>query len=449
MRDTEPQQVFVRNDRGRRWGPIAPATLEILLENGLIEGRIQISVDGENFTWPGRVPEIRDYVPHALWGDGVPAPATVAPSIAPVQGQSPMPVPARATPPGGHPPPPRAAPDIAAPTRGRAVTPAPPAVAPPPPATATVQPSASPSVGALDGPPAAGDLSVVSPVRLYYLAASADATGLLTLRMGQHALEIHFRKGSPEHVDSTHPEDALGGFLLRQGLATPEQLAQVEPALPRFGGELMATLFGLGVLNPTTAFGHLAQRAHGILVKALLTTAGLFEWTPKELPPHKAMPLGHRWAVLMEVLRRVPAAEFRQRLGALVDHPVMKSGGRVALNDLRLTPQETRAISYVDGVRSLALLAHDLPQDADSFFRLAWVLQQMEIVSFAAVKLPPPPPAAPAPAPAPATGRVPGPPPAASKPAAAAPPPRARTPPAPAAAPKHTVPPAPVDFATE
>src|SRR5919204_4210164 len=91
MRDTEPQQVFVRNDRGRRGGPIAPATLEILLENGLIEGKIQISIDGENFTWPGRVPEIRDYVPHALWGEGAAPTTGVAPAIAPVQGQSPAP----------------------------------------------------------------------------------------------------------------------------------------------------------------------------------------------------------------------------------------------------------------------------------------------------------------------------------------------------------------------
>jgi tetratricopeptide (TPR) repeat protein len=445
MRDAEPQQVFVRNDRGRRWGPITPATLELLLENGLIEGRIQISIDGENFTWPGRLPEIRDFVPRALWGEGAPAPAMAAPAIAPLHAESPAapaprpPPPARA--PAAAPPhiPPRAAvppPGAAAPPPS-AIAP-PPSAAPPPPSAAAPEGSADPRLTpeALDRPPPAGDLSVVSPVRLYYLAASSDATGLLTLRLAQRAVEIHFRKGNPEYVGSNHPEDALAGFLLRQGLATTDQLVQAESALERFGGDLVAALFGLGILNPTTAFAHVAQRAHGILLKALLANTGQFEWTPKDLPPHKAMPLGHRWGVLMELLRRVPAAEFRQRFAPVVDHPVMKSGGRVPLSELRLTPQETRAMGYVDGVRSLALLAHDMPQDADTFFRLAWILQQMDIVSFAAVKLPPPPVAPGAPA-TPAAPAVP------AAPRAAAP--TSKPAPKPAAA----APSGPVDFAAE
>lgn len=443
MRDAEPQQLFVRNDRGRRWGPITAPTLELLLENGLIEGRIQISLDGENFTWPGRLPDIRDYVPHALWGEGAPAQVMIAPTIAPVQSAvaSAAPVhPAHAAP--VHP--------VHA-AVARPVDTARPMEVP----SAPIAPRAA--AEALDGPPGAGDLSALSPLRLYYLAASSDATGLLTLRLAPpRELQIHFRKGNPEYVGSDHPDDALGGFLLRQGLATAEQIAHAEAALERFGGDLVAALFALAVLNPATAFAHLAQRAHGILLRALLADGGQFEWAPRDLPPHKAMPLGNRWGVLMELARRVPGSEIRQRLAPVVDHPVMKSGGRIPLSDLRLTPQEARAIGYVDGVRSLALLSHDMPQDADTFFRLAWILQQMDIVSFAAVKLPPPPTAsataAPPPPPSPPAAAVPprATPPVRSASAAPSQPPRA-TPPA--ATPRQPMPAAPaaspMDFPTE
>src|SRR5690349_7517555 len=76
----EPQQLFVHNDKGKLWGPITLATLELLLDNGLIDGRIQLSLDGVNFVFPGRFPELRDSVPHELWGEGAPPPGAAAPA---------------------------------------------------------------------------------------------------------------------------------------------------------------------------------------------------------------------------------------------------------------------------------------------------------------------------------------------------------------------------------
>ncbi|HYX91574.1 MAG TPA: DnaJ domain-containing protein [Myxococcaceae bacterium] len=499
-----PRQVFIRTERGLRWGPLTPAVLELLVDNGHLEGRFQISLDGEHFDWPGQFPEIRDFLPRALWGDGAMVQASLVPAIAPLD-----PTPADAAPvapivaaspsaplagPGTRAPlaasPGPGAPPIVRPGPGALQNTVPPRLEPVTPPSAPIptlqgvpeiptldlpplerQPiiagslevtalEAAPTGDAPPGSPAAGDLSSISPVRLYYLAAYSDATALLTLWLADRVVEIHFRKGNPEYVGSSHPEDAVAGFLMRQGLATVGQIAQAEGAVDRFGGDLVAALFGLGILNPATAFAHLAQRAQALLFRALVATSGRFQWTAKELPPHRALPLGNRWGVLMEVVRRVPGPEVRQRLGAVLDNPLMKSGGHVSLSDLRLTPQETRAVGYIDGVRSLALLAHEMPQDAETFFRLAWVLGEMDAVSFAAAKLAPPPsepppqpappqPAAPAQAPAPPVS-----PPARAAPSVArAPDPKPQAPrPAAPAAPK-AAPPAPpsgpIDFAAE
>jgi hypothetical protein len=234
-------------------------------------------------------------------------------------------------------------------------------------------------------PPPNGDLARTSAVHLYYLAASGDHTGLLTLKLPDRAIEVHFRKGNPEYVGSSHLEDSVGAFLLNQSLVTPEQIAQAEITSERFGGDLIATLFSLGTLNPGTAFAHIAQRAGGLLLHAFGAEQGTFTFEDKDLSSQRAIPLGNRWAVLSDQVRRIPISSLKRRLEDALDLPVMKSSGQVQAADLRLTPQETRALSYIDGVRSLNQLMRDLPQSADHFIRVAFLLQELEMVSFAAV----------------------------------------------------------------
>jgi len=457
---SDPIQIWVRNDKGKVWGPLMPATLELLFDNQLIPGRVQLSLDGANYVYPARLPEVRDVVPQELWGEGgapaaaAPAPAAPSkipggpPSLAPAAARPPPPslTPSPGTvpgPPPARPAAPVAGPGAAAAAQARAAAAAAagpvrtadkrqlmpdlgaPVVAPPPaPIAAVVMPT-------LELPPA-GSLQTSSALRLFYLAASSDATGLLTLTLSDRTVQIHFRKGNPEFVDSTHAEDQLSTFLVKNQLATFEQLGKAEKEKARFGGELVGALFGLGLLNPGTAFQHLGQRAASILVRGLFAEHGTFTWEVKDLPSHKAMPLGNRWAVVSEQVRKLPSADLRRRLNAAIDLPVMKSGGQVAVADLRLSPQETRALSYFDGVRSLNQLMHDLPNEGDHLLRVAFLLKDFDAVSFAAVRVPapeavapPPPPPVAAPAPKPPVVTV----------AAAAAPPRPVAPP-PVAAPR-------------
>ncbi len=456
MDEPQPLQVFVRNDKGKVWGPLTPASVELLIDNGIIDGRVQLSLDGTSYVFPGRLPNIRTFVPKALWGDVVvpgddlehplpppPVPGSIGASAA---------VAAQAVGPGGL----RAGPGAVANAVARTVS-----ASAGPGARAAMDRRFAPNIGtpvaapvaaaavsaccargdsvrehrtgsatccadrgsfgaprggpagfcsrcgqpmspapiASDAIPTSGDLAHTSPLHLYYLYASTDASGLLKLKLPDRTIDIHFRKGNPEHVDSTHADDALASFLVRAQLASYEQLQQAETQKAKFGGELTGALFGLGILNPSTAFTHLASRAVGILFRAFIAESGTFTFEVVDLPPQKAMPLGNRWAVLAEQVRKVPANEIRRRTALVADFPVMKSGGRVAADLLRLTPQEARALSYFDGVHSLAQLAAAHPAEADHFFRVAWMLKDLEAVAFASVKLAAPPPPAPVVAP--------------------------------------------------
>ncbi|WP_309890473.1 DUF4388 domain-containing protein [Archangium sp.] len=472
MAEGEVRQYFVRNDQGTIWGPLALPTIELLIDNGSIQGRIQVSEDGINFAFPGRFPHIRDAFPRELWGDVIaPGPSTpvggavpTGPSMppapkpgmapgAPASGPAgvpragpgataPRPPGAPAPAPGAIPPAARPGAPVAAPGAPRppagAPTPGPgtiPAAArpvaapasPASPAPASAAPAQATAPGAEELPPASGQLETHSSVRLYGLLAAGNHTGLLSLTLADCTVSIHFRKGNPEFIDSSHPEDTLGAWLLQAKLVTSEQLQQAEAGRGRFGGELLGALFGLGLLQPASAFTQLAHRAQSILLKGLRAESGSFTFEARELTAAKAMPLGNKWAVLSDLVRRIPSADLRRRLQPVLNLPVMKSNGRVPTGDLRLTPHEVRVLALIDGARSVGQLLTDIPQDAEHLLRLVFLLQELDGVSFAAQR----------PGSTQAAAPRPAPPPAAAQPAArpASPPPGA-----PAAAPQAAAP---------
>lgn len=485
----EVVQVWVRNEKGQVFGPLSPSSVELLLDNGIILGRVQVSLDGMNYVFPGRMPGIRMVFPKQLWGDQVlphnelddvwskvvapPPLPTAAPAAAPAGAVPGGPVAGPGAAPRGGPmagpgaraaqtqvrqppsaqqrPPPRTAPTgvpmvqrpgapaaapgslsdslfgdmpqsspsqvMSTPSGVRAAPPvARPAAnsmasiaaamgqAPMPPAPAPVAPpfTSSPSAAAPAGPPppqsrpssvaasaaleqlpSGGMLTDFSARRLYFLAAAQDTTGLLTLQLPDRAVMLHFRKGSPDSVESTHPDDALATFLLRQRLVGPEQLGQAQKEGARFGGELLPALFGLGLLNPNAAIDALNQRVAGLVGLALRSTEGSFTFQAIDLPPHKAMPPGNRWQLYVEQLRKLSIAELREQLIAALDFPVMKASGAVAIGDMRLSPQETRVYSQFDGTRTLNTFLQANAPETEHALRVAFMLEPCDLVSFA------------------------------------------------------------------
>ena len=279
------------------------------------------------------------------------------------------------------------------------------------------------------------DLSETNALRIYVQGARAGATGLFFFDLEDRTATIYMRRGNPESAESTHASDAIGPFLVAQRLATAEQVARAEKEALKYGNDVLAALFTLGAVNPGLVFPALAQRAADILLHAYLAPRGSFRFEALELPPSKVVPLGNRWGLLAEVVRRVPLPELKARLLDVRERPVVRRGAGDALPDLRLTAQETRAVSYFDGTRSLAHLAQSNAGEMDTILRVALLLRELEAISFPDVQLRGPPPAPP---PRPEAVTIPSPPPAprpTPPPAAAPQPPPPRPVPAAAAAP--------------
>ena len=235
-------------------------------------------------------------------------------------------------------------------------------------------------------PPPTGNLAEFSPLRLYYLVASGEHTARLRFQLPDRAIEVRFRKGNPEHVSSSHPEDSIPEFLKAHKLLDEAQLERAHRALGDFGNDLVSAMFGLGLLSPATAFSNLAEQALAVMLKAILAQAGTFTYQDSALPSVKVMPLGNRWAVLTALLRRIPLAEVKLRLAGDADRPVTKVEGRVAIKDLPLTPQEARLIHHLNGTASLNELAGKFPQDSENLHRLVLLLRDLDLVSVAGVR---------------------------------------------------------------
>jgi tetratricopeptide (TPR) repeat protein len=229
--------------------------------------------------------------------------------------------------------------------------------------------------------PTSGDLSTTSGFQLYFLAATSNETGLLSFRLPDREIQVAFRKGVPERIDSSHPSDSLGRFVLAERLVDANQLNQAEHGIARFDGDLLSALLGLQLLDPNRAFESLARQAADLLAKAVTAQTGSFTFLPQEFPAYRSIAIADRWELLVEVVRRMPLVDLRQRLSSIAEVPVQKTLGPQFTSELRLTPQEMRALTRVDGSRSLKQLIETFPQDAEALHRLLFLLKELQALS--------------------------------------------------------------------
>lgn len=342
--------------------------------------------------------------------------------------------PASGPPPAARPPAPPASAPPQAPPRPAAPAPAPGAAPGASYGLAAREVGADAAIGA--GIAHQGSLAKESGLHLLALAAAAQATGRLTITPEGGSFALSIRRGTVEHVASSDPADDLGAFLVRKGALGEDRRQEAEAGKAALGGDLAAALVARQLLNPADVATHLQEHGALLVQRALAVEAGGWSWKPDAPPPPSAFPLGNPFAMLCQSVRALDATAVLRRLGDREHLAAARIGGRVGIEDLRLTPQEARAASLFDGARSPGQIAQASPADTLVVLRLALLLGEVGLLSFGASRkgapaAPPRSPAPPAPTASPAAGApAPKPP-----PAAAAAPPKPAGGPAPASRP--------------
>jgi len=261
------------------------------------------------------------------------------------------------------------------------------------------------------GLPASGSLNEKCALHLHYLAAATKASGRLVLAIDAASWALIYRRGVVEHAFSNREKDDLAEFLVGRGLLGAEQAADARQLAPTFEGDVLGALVELRLLDPAARFQELKEHGAGLVWKTLLVEGGTWRWEPGVAPPPYGFPMGNRWGLLADAVRRIEPAAVKARLGVRGALAVAKSRGRVDLADLMLNPQEARAVAHIDGVRSLEELCTAFPGDAEALRRVVLLLAETELVTFGAPRIgvakpaAPPKVAAPAGKPAPAAAK--------------------------------------------
>jgi tetratricopeptide (TPR) repeat protein len=356
----QEKNYWVRTEHGRTWGPYTLAALERL--RGQITEKSEASLDGKSWRPGSEFPELKDLIAPPRKVEKV-APAADAPppriskAIAEAFGIKDEPV---------APPPQAEKPVAAAPPR--------PAAAPPPPAPE--QPIELPE---------SGDLAEVSPVRLYALAALTNASGWLQLELDTgRMLQISFRRGTPEQLSTDDPDLSLLRFLQQRGIVSGEKALQAEEQATKSGHDLVSVLFQMQLIPPADAHKLLGDYALFLLDHALVTWRGKFTFEKDAPSPPGSFPLGQKWTLLAEAIRRLDVPPLRARLGKKLLRPVQRSGGLGVgkVEELALNAQESRLYSSIDGTRTGEELLK--AQDVSVSIRMLYLLTELGHLAFAA-----------------------------------------------------------------
>jgi tetratricopeptide (TPR) repeat protein len=246
--------------------------------------------------------------------------------------------------------------------------------------------------------PEKGDLAELSPVRLYGLAALSSTSGWLQLELESgRVLTLSFRRGVPEHLASDDPELSLLRFLQKAGTVTSAQGIAAEEHARRAGVDGVSALFALQLIPPSDAARLLGEHAHFLLDRALVCWRGTFSFEKDAPPPPGSFPLGQRWTLLAESIRRLDPGPLRARLGKRLQWPILRSGGLGIgrIEELALNAQEARLYSSIDGTRTGEELIK--AQDSAQTVRLLYLLTELSHLSFAEGAEPARPKSAPAP----------------------------------------------------
>jgi tetratricopeptide (TPR) repeat protein len=241
-----------------------------------------------------------------------------------------------------------------------------------------------------------GPLASDGPLRLWYLAAAAQAAGRLHLDTDRGRFTLHFKRGVVEHASADAPDDHLGRFLVLRGVITPEALVDADRVSGDLGGDLVAALTQLGLMNPAESFRLLQEHGVAVVARALGAERGTASWTPGVPLPRSSFPLGSRWGLPCEAARQLDGLTVRKLLGERAHRIATRTGGRVDPAELRLTAQEVRAAALFDGTTSPAQLAARRPPDAENVLRVALLFAETELLAFGEAVAAPTPEAAPA-----------------------------------------------------
>jgi serine/threonine-protein kinase len=204
-------------------------------------------------------------------------------------------------------------------------------------------------------PDSAGDISVITPMRLFCDLAVAGETGLLRFEVPGTVKEIFLVKGAPESVNSSLPSERFGEYLVAKEVLSRADLDMALNMLPHYNGKLGDTLVALGMLRPLDVFRLLSQQVRDRVIEVFCWTEGTFAFFRGTTNPSDSFPLGlDTFEILGAGVVALPGDMLEQRFAPLADYtPVATQNVRVQPEAFKIGPTPRDVLDLLDGQRTL------------------------------------------------------------------------------------------------
>jgi serine/threonine-protein kinase len=232
-------------------------------------------------------------------------------------------------------------------------------------------------------PDSAGDVSVITPMRLFCDLALAGETGLLHFELGEVQKEIFLVGGAPESVSSSDPGERFGEYLVTRGVLGPGDLDLALSMLPHYNGKLGDTLVALGLLRPLDVFRLLSQQVRDRVIDVFAWIEGTFAFYRGVTNRQENFPLGlDTFEILGAGVVNLAAGLLEQRFAPLYDYrPTATRRGRLQPEAFRIGPTPREVLAMLDGTRTLREWVDQYtdPDERVTFLRSLYLLVETDL----------------------------------------------------------------------
>jgi hypothetical protein len=204
-------------------------------------------------------------------------------------------------------------------------------------------------------PDSAGDVSIITPMRLFCDLALASETGLLHFELAGTQKEIFLVGGSPESVSSSNGNERFGEYLVGKQVLGPADLELALSMLPHYNGKLGDTLVALGLLRPLDVFRLLSEQVRDRVIDVFAWTEGTFAYYRGVTNRQENFPLGlDTFEILGASVVSLAYDLLVQRFDPMLDYrPVATGRTRVEPEAFRIGPTPREVLNLLDGERTL------------------------------------------------------------------------------------------------
>jgi serine/threonine protein kinase len=232
-------------------------------------------------------------------------------------------------------------------------------------------------------PDSAGDVSVITPMRLFCDLAVAGETGLLRFELAGTVKEIFLVGGAPESVNSSLPSERFGEYLVAKDVLGQGDLDLTLSMLPHYNGKLGDTLVALGLLRPLDVFRLLSQQVRDRVIEVFGWTEGTFSFFRSVTNPKASFPLGlDTFEILGAGVVSLPAELLEQKFAPLLDYsPIATQQARVQPEAFRIGPTPREVVELLDGQRTLRTWVDHFsePDERLTFLRSLYLLVETDL----------------------------------------------------------------------